>query len=159
MEKMELVEKAGSGLVRIENAMAEYKLEKPVIKANKNWFQITFKRPVLQEAPYEERIKGNPEKEKRQDDDQPENSSPGIPANASINTPINAPINAPINLTSFQQQLLRQLECNATATYDVLAERFGKDRATIKRNIRKLKDKQFLKRIGSNKSGYWEVTM
>ncbi len=154
MEKMELVEKAGSGLIRIENAMDEYKLERPVIKADKNWFQITFKRPVLQESPYEERIKGAFE-EALQEKNKPESDSAGAPTNA----PTNTPINAPINLTTFQRQLLERLKNNATATYDVLAEGFGKDRTTIKRHIRKLKEKNILKRVGSNKSGHWEVTV
>lgn len=57
MERMELVEKAGSGLVRMEKAMKEYGLEKPNITANKNWFQITFRRPELQTTSYEDRIK------------------------------------------------------------------------------------------------------
>jgi ATP-dependent DNA helicase RecG len=142
MEKMELVEKAGSGLVRIEKAMQEYKLEKPVIKADRNWFHIAFKRPVLQEAPYEERMK-------RRSTTKAESQQKHAPKTA--------PINAPIKLTAFQQELLDELKHNATATYDVLAERFDKDRTTVKRNIRKLKEKNFLRRIGSKKSGHWDV--
>jgi predicted HTH transcriptional regulator len=142
MEKMELVEKAGSGLVRIEKAMDDYKLEKPVIKADKNWFHITFKRPLLQEEPYEDRMKSSRE-----------SNSEEVEKGA----PKNAPINAPIKLTAFQRELLGELKHNATATYDVLAERFRKDRATIKRNIKKLKEINLLKRVGSNKSGYWQL--
>lgn len=56
MERMELVEKAGSGLVRIEKAMLDYKLDKPVIRADRNWFHITFLRPELQNSTYEERV-------------------------------------------------------------------------------------------------------
>lgn len=142
MEKMELVEKAGSGLVRMNKSMEEYKLDAPVIKADRDWFHITFKRPVLQDAHYEKRMETNREPVKPDRQEQ---------------APINAPINAPIKITSFQRELLDELKGNAAATYDVLATRFNRDRATIKRNIRKLKDINLLERIGSNKSGYWQV--
>lgn len=56
MERMDLVEKAGSGLVRIEMAMQDYRLEKPLIEADKNWFRITFKRPELQHSTFEDRV-------------------------------------------------------------------------------------------------------
>lgn len=62
MERMELVEKAGSGLVRIEKAMLDYKLDKPDIKADRNWFHITFKRPELQNSTYEDRVLNGIEK-------------------------------------------------------------------------------------------------
>src|SRR3989344_1863405 len=48
MQRLELVEKAGSGLVRIQRAMKEYKLSSAEIKADKNWFSIAFKRPDLE---------------------------------------------------------------------------------------------------------------
>ena len=48
MQRVELAEKAGSGLVRMDNAMKNYNLPKPVIEADKNWFSITFARPDLQ---------------------------------------------------------------------------------------------------------------
>lgn len=63
MERMELIERAGSGLVRIEKAMEDYMLEKPIIKADKNWFQITFLRPELQVYPYEFRVRSAPKRE------------------------------------------------------------------------------------------------
>lgn len=57
MQRMELVEKIGSGLLRINEAMEKYKLPTPIIEADKNFFKITFERPDLQERTIEERIK------------------------------------------------------------------------------------------------------
>jgi len=53
MHRMDLVEKVGSGILRINRALEEYKLKKPIIKADSNWFQIIFKRSIKS---YEERI-------------------------------------------------------------------------------------------------------
>ena len=66
-----------------------------------------------------------------------------------------APLNA--SLTSFQVQLVAGIEENPSTSYDALAERLNKNRTTVMRNIQKLKEIGVLKRIGSKKTGYWEV--
>ena len=55
MQRMELAERSGSGLLRIDKAMKEYKLGKPKIEVNKHFFSITFIRP---KESYEERVEG-----------------------------------------------------------------------------------------------------
>lgn len=73
-------------------------------------------------------------------------------------TPV-APINAPINasLTDVQEQLLTFIRSNPSVSYDELAKLVQKDRSTIMRNIGKLKEKGILKRVGSRKTGHWEI--
>lgn len=143
MERMELVEKAGSGLVRIEKAMLDYKLDKPEIKADRNWFHITFKRPELQKSTYEDRFKKGNEKRGKE---KKGNSAPE-----------NAPVNAPVKLSKLQSSIIGEMKRSEGVTYETLSEFFRKDRATIKRNIQKLKKMNIVKRIGSDKSGYWKV--
>lgn len=48
MQRMELAEKAGSGLIRMRKAMKAYKLSVPRIKADKHWFSIYFIRPEME---------------------------------------------------------------------------------------------------------------
>ena len=48
MQRMELAEKAGSGLIRMRKAMRAYKLSVPRIKADKHWFSIYFIRPEME---------------------------------------------------------------------------------------------------------------
>ncbi|RLG69643.1 MAG: transcriptional regulator, partial [Candidatus Iainarchaeum archaeon] len=45
LQRMNLVEKAGTGIRRMQEAMRNYKLEPPEIKAGRDWFTIVFKRP------------------------------------------------------------------------------------------------------------------
>jgi predicted HTH transcriptional regulator len=67
-----------------------------------------------------------------------------------------APIKAP--LSALQVQLLDFIQSNPAVSYDELAEMTQKDRTTIMRNIGKLKDAGILRRVGSKKTGHWEVT-
>ena len=54
-------------------------------------------------------------------------------------------------------QLLDLLRSNPAISYDELAEGVQRDRTTVMRNLGKLKDKGVLKRIGSKKTGHWEI--
>ncbi|SCA64190.1 hypothetical protein SCG7086_CM_00070 [Chlamydiales bacterium SCGC AG-110-P3] len=47
---------------------------------------------------------------------------------------------------------------NPEVTYDDMQEKLGENRMTIMRNIQKLKEIGILKRIGSKKTGAWEIT-
>jgi predicted HTH transcriptional regulator len=66
-----------------------------------------------------------------------------------------APLKA--SLTRFQMQLLARVKEDPSISYDVLAEKLERNRTTLIRNIQKLKNVGALKRIGSKKTGYWEV--
>jgi len=66
-----------------------------------------------------------------------------------------APINAP--LTHLQMQLLDFIRSNPAISYDELTKLTQKDRTTVMRNLGKLKQVGLLKRVGSKKTGHWEV--
>jgi ATP-dependent DNA helicase RecG len=66
-----------------------------------------------------------------------------------------APIKA--SLSDLQVQLLDFIRSNQTVSYDELADMTQKDRTTVMRNIGKLKDAGILRRVGSKKTGHWEV--
>lgn len=52
MQRMGLVEKVGSGILRMNQEMEEYGLNKPNIEVEDNWFTIIFNRPALQKESY-----------------------------------------------------------------------------------------------------------
>jgi ATP-dependent DNA helicase RecG len=68
---------------------------------------------------------------------------------------LNAPVNAPVN--ELQMKILNCIKNDSKISYDELAIKLEKNRTTIMRNIKKLKEQNLLKRIGSDKTGYWEV--
>jgi len=69
--------------------------------------------------------------------------------------PINDPVNDPVN--KIQSDILNLLKKNNSATYAQIARTVDISEATVKRNLKKLHELKLIKRIGSNKTGRWEV--
>jgi len=75
--------------------------------------------------------------------------------NGEINDPVNDPVNDLVNRA--QMKILNAVRNNKSATYEQLASTISVSPSTIKRQIKKLYDMGLLKRVGSDKSGHWEV--
>jgi ATP-dependent DNA helicase RecG len=71
------------------------------------------------------------------------------------NATVSATVNATVNPT--QRKILEEIEKKSSITYDQLAERLEKERTTVYRNIKKMAELNIIKRLGSDKNGYWEV--
>lgn len=65
------------------------------------------------------------------------------------------PKNVPKNV--FQGQLLEMIKTNPRITYNELAGQTRRDRKTVQRHLKALKDQGLVRRIGPAKGGYWEV--
>mgnify|MGYP002625232467 CR=1 FL=1 len=76
---------------------------------------------------------------------------------ATANTLVNAPVNAPVKLKKTQSAIIKALLKDNRATYEDLAQTIGVDRTTVRRNIAILKEKGYIRRIGEDKNGHWEV--
>ena len=63
-----------------------------------------------------------------------------------------------VNGTVNRSEVLKLLSDMPNATYDELAEQLSIPRRSIAREIRALREQGTIKRIGSDKSGYWEIT-
>lgn len=72
-----------------------------------------------------------------------------------LNEGINEPLNEPLN--ERQKQVIELLQMNNTITIMELASNVIAGRETIKRDLKKLKDLKIIERIGSDKTGYWNV--
>lgn len=66
-----------------------------------------------------------------------------------------AEVNASLN--DLQTQIIGLIRLTSNISYNELSAATGKDRSTIMRNISKLKNAGLLRRVGSKKTGYWEV--
>ena len=68
-------------------------------------------------------------------------------------------INGTLNesLTEDECLILGELIVNPSITQIELCERTGFSRRSVSRIFSKLKDSDYIERIGSNKSGYWKV--
>ena len=79
--------------------------------------------------------------------------------NTKKNAPINAPINASINPTKTPDAVLMLIQNNPKITRKQIADTLQKDLRTIGRSIASLQKMGKLKRIGSNKSGHWQIKL
>lgn len=75
------------------------------------------------------------------------------------NAPQNAPLNAPLNMERMKtpEAIMALMRADSSITRRQLAEIIGKDIRTIGRAIKKLQDEGKLRRIGSDKTGHWEL--
>ncbi len=75
------------------------------------------------------------------------------------NAPVNAFVNAPVNLHALKttDAILHLLHSNAHLTRKEMAAQIGKDIRTIGRAIKNLQDNGRLRRVGSAKTGHWEL--
>ena len=77
------------------------------------------------------------------------------PVNDPVNDPANDPANDPVNTR--QKLILKLIKKDKYITRTKLAEINNVSVETIKRDIRKLKQKNLIKRIGSDKTGFWQI--
>lgn len=73
--------------------------------------------------------------------------------------PVNDPVNDPVNIEdhSISDKILILLRANSKATIQKMALALGVSEKTIKRHLKELRAQGRLHRIGSDKTGYWEV--
>ncbi|HPA56133.1 MAG TPA: winged helix-turn-helix transcriptional regulator, partial [bacterium] len=70
---------------------------------------------------------------------------------------VNETVNETVKLSKIQKEIIKEIKNNEEITYEELAEKLKKGRATIHRHIQDLIKKGTIKRVGSAKSGYWKI--
>ena len=78
-----------------------------------------------------------------------------IPFNKIGNNMANSKI--PKNVTKRQSKIMELIDQNTNITQDEIASIIGVSRYTIIREIKTLEEKNYLYRVGSNKTGYWKI--
>lgn len=75
----------------------------------------------------------------------------------SINELINEPINEPIKFSITEETIINVIRKNPKISKPKISKECNISEATVKRTIDALKKKGLIKRVGSNKGGYWEL--
>lgn len=73
------------------------------------------------------------------------------------NASVNASVNAKTKISTTQHQILELLTENSEITIKAIADKLEMHESTIVRNIKKLKEQGIIERIGSDKTGHWEI--
>lgn len=70
---------------------------------------------------------------------------------------INVPINVSTNLTNIETQVLEIIKTNKRINKAQISKTINKSEMTVQRAIKKLVENNLIKRVRSNKTGYWEI--
>ena len=128
--------------------------------------------PLFLSLPLESVIKDNQQQyyQALEQADQQANSTPfvhfmlsviaeALPQNAPANAPANAPVNASPEVAGLKtpEAIVTLLAANPELTRQQLADAIGKDLRTIGRALARLQQAGKIKRVGSDKTGHWEI--
>ena len=86
----------------------------------------------------------------------PVNPPVNLPENLTVNLPENLTVNLPENLTVTAKKIYDLLREDGKYTCDRLADAVGVTRETGRVSIRSLVDAELIRRVGPDKTGYWE---
>jgi ATP-dependent DNA helicase RecG len=133
MERMDLVENIGSGIKRMRDEMKAYSLPEPLIVAGDTWFSITFMRKGQHDA-----VMGGIE-----------------PAKQKVGERVGEKVGERLSVN--QQRILDMMREDPGVTASQLANRLGISVRKTEDNIRKLREKGLIERIGPPRGGYWRL--
>lgn len=133
-QRMHIVEKAGTGIARMKIEMQEYNLPEATIETDDNWFTIIFQRPT---DTYEERLKWKKEIGKK------------------FEKTVEKTVEKAVGKTV--EKIITLIKENPNITIKELSNETHLTRRGIEWNIKNLKDKGLLKRIGPAKGGHWKI--
>ena len=85
---------------------------------------------------------------------QADNQKPNV-SDDRINDRINVIING--RITEIERNIMELISEQPNATTDMFCQKTGKTARTVSRALKSLQEKGYLKRIGSRKSGVWEI--
>lgn len=71
--------------------------------------------------------------------------------------PFNRPVNEPVKLTKSTKKVLNIIKANADITINDLISETGVARETINWALKFLRENGYIKRVGSDKAGHWEI--
>jgi predicted HTH transcriptional regulator len=73
------------------------------------------------------------------------------------NKPIPLPSSRGLSRKALFNDILKELSADPFVTYDELTQRLQASPATVKRRVLKMKEEGLVRRVGSKKTGSWEV--
>ena len=128
LRRTHYIEKAGTGIGRMKELMRNAGLKEPEFKYDE-FFEVTFLRPSYYDKNYGTYDLANKKE----------------------------PNNYENQLSDIQKEIINIVIENPIITQSDIAEKLKMSRQSVSINIRELKDKNILERVGSNKKGFWKI--
>jgi ATP-dependent DNA helicase RecG len=134
------VEKMGTGIKRIRDAVKIAKLPEPLFSFDEHFFSVEL---------YDEHYSYVSKEKIREELKSPENVPENVPEKVTVKVPEKVTVN--------QHKIIEAVGINTSITVKEMSVIVGISERKIKENIAKLKEKGMLKRVGPDKGGHWEV--
>ena len=144
LRRTHYIEKAGTGIGRMRELMKEAGLREPYFQYD-NFFEVTFSRPSYYDENYGKYDLSNKENYEKEDIKIEENEIEKI-----IKERFS-------EFNNIYVDIIKVILENKYVTQDEIAHKLNKTRSSVARNLKTLKDKNIIKREGSNKKGYWKI--
>ena len=77
--------------------------------------------------------------------------------NSSDNAVENVPVNVGVKMSNSEMQVYNEIKNNVNITAQEISKKLNKTKRTIERIFTSLKEKRIIKRVGSDKTGHWEI--
>ena len=143
-----LIERYGSGIIRIRNICKEYGIVEPSFSEIANGFMVTLFKEKIIDLVYSAIEHVNvPVNE-------PVNISEYVSVNELVDSGIE-PVNEPVN--ERQLMIILLIQQNKHISLNELSAKCKVGRETIKRDMKILKILKIVERIGSDKDGFWKI--
>lgn len=127
--RMKIIESWGTGIKRMFSSCKEYGIREPELLENGDSFRVNFYRPSYND----------------------------IHQSSSKSSPKSSPKSSLKDVNQTQQKIIEMILLNRKMTQTAMAEELGITSRAVKKSIKELNEKGILQRVGSARSGYWEV--
>ena len=127
--RMKIIESWGTGIKRMFSSCKEYGIREPELLEIGDSFRVNLYRPSYNEV-HQKVHQSSPKK---------------------------APKSSPKDVNQTQQKIIEMILLNPKMTQAAMAEELGVTSRAVKKNIKELNERGILRRVGSARSGYWEI--
>lgn len=127
--RMKIIESWGTGIKRMFSSCKEYGIREPELLEIGDSFRVNLYRPSYND----------------------------IHQSSSKSSPKSSPKSSLKDVNQTQQKIIEMILLNRKMTQTAMAEELGITSRAVKKSIKELNEKGILQRVGSARSGYWEV--
>lgn len=158
--RINIGERAGSGIDKIMTAWKEQNWKMPEFQVSFRPERVTVRLEVGQIVYVPEALDlRESTAANKENDSQNGNVNDTVTSNDIANGNVSDSVNGNVKqqLSVNEKKILEEIQKNSKVTQNVLCELTGVGKRTVSRAIKKFKDNGMIKRIGSDKNGYWEI--
>jgi ATP-dependent DNA helicase RecG len=155
--RLHKVERVGMGIAKMKAAMIAAGLKAPKFET-KGLFQAVFYRPKVKAAVVAEKPSARKTESKGSPNGPPKGSPKGPRKTSQKGAQKGTQKGAQKGVQKTRERILELIQNNPSITMAELSQQLNRSQSAIKKNLRLLKAKGIIKRVGPDKGGHWQST-